>query len=169
MAKIIDTYISENGHEISVYESGAEYDTVEKRLVKGSAPPITVDNAREMQARSTARKREVMLAASNRAVQDKSLIRTYGMYAALAERATTLQTIATTADAGKAAVMAHQALTLDTGMAEPKRPDAEQTIRHEYSIDPATLAVLAEIRKTQLASRQDDSADAEIADENSAE
>jgi len=82
--------------------------------------PFTVENAREMQMKGIVRKRQVMAQAANSEVQDTRLIEKYGPYAHVAERAVTLQRIATTPEAGKAAVMAHAALTRDTGMDEPK-------------------------------------------------
>jgi hypothetical protein len=76
-----------------------------------------------------------MLAAANKAVEDASLIDEFGEYAAVAERAQTLQRIATTPEAGKAAVMAHQALTQDTGMGE------KQAVEQRGADDPVAQAL----------------------------
>jgi hypothetical protein len=109
-----------------VLKNGAVYDMNKGRIVAnpgGGTHAITSANARDMQKLAVERKREVVAHAANRAVQDRSLLAEYGDYAHVAERAMTLQMIATTPEAGKAAVMAHQALIADTGMSEKALQD----------------------------------------------
>ena len=103
----------------------------------GQAALITSENAREMQASAVNKKRAVMMAAANREVPPE-LIAEYGSYAHVAERAQTLQRIATSPEAGKAAVMAHDALVRDTGMGEKQ---AEQE-RQPSSLTEQALAGL---------------------------
>ena len=65
-------------------------------------------------------KRLVMMQAANAEVPPE-LVAQYGAYAHVAERAQTLQRIASSPEAGKAAVMAHDALIRDTGMGEKQQ------------------------------------------------
>ena len=60
---------------------------------------------------------------AGRAVQDTQLIREYGKDAHIVERGMTLQQIATTPDAGKAAVMAAQALDVAQGLIVKGKPE----------------------------------------------
>lgn len=62
MAKVIRTYKDDAGHEIAVYESGAEYDTVAKRLVK----PATATVLTSERATSLIRQRREKAAAALR-------------------------------------------------------------------------------------------------------
>lgn len=123
-----------------VLTNGAIYDTDKKRIVGMKAElaerntQITSANGAEMQAKAVAKKRLVMAQAANRDVAPE-LIAQYGDYAHVAERAITLQQIATTPEAGKAAVMAHDALVRDMGMSEKALessqagPQVDDTIR----------------------------------------
>ena len=116
----VNTPIDINTPRLKVLKNGAVRDMDKGRIVSGKniTTKITSENAREMQSLSIARKRLVMAAAANRHVEDASLFEAFGDYAHVAERAITLQRIATTPEAGKAAVMAHDALVRDTGMSE---------------------------------------------------
>ena len=110
--------------------------------VHPGAVSITSENAREMQASAVAQKRAVMMAAANREVPPE-LIAEFGAYAHVAERAQTLQRIATSPEAGKAAVMAHDALVRDTGMSEKQQ---EQTQQAQLSLtDQALLGLIQAI------------------------
>jgi hypothetical protein len=83
-----------------------------------------------------------MMAAANREVPPE-LIAEYGAYAHVAERAQTLQRIASSPEAGKAAVMAHDALVRDTGMSEKQQ---EQTQQAQLSLtDQALLGLIQAI------------------------
>lgn len=114
--------VEHNGEMVRKYADGSLRNE-RGHPVPGVAIPspfaITPENARQMQARWRAIKYQVMADAANSEVQPELLAK-YGDMAHVAERAITLQRIATTPEAGKAAVMAHSALTLDTGMAEPR-------------------------------------------------
>jgi len=111
-------------------KNGAIYDMDKHRIVDSSKVTtlITSDNAREYQTRAVAKKRLVMAEAANSRVRP-DLVERYGDYAHVAERAETLQEIATTPDAGKAAVMAHAALVRDTGMDEPRAAETAQAVQ----------------------------------------
>jgi hypothetical protein len=91
-------------------------------LPTGAAPPITSDNAREMVRLREAKRMRLYAEGAQRMVQDAKLIEKYGEDAHLVERAMTMQTIATTPDAGKAAVLAaahlDRAQGYDTGKAQ---------------------------------------------------
>jgi len=93
---------------------------VRKDLATGPLTMINSENAAEYQLRAVVNKRLVMMRAANREVPAE-LIAEYGDYAHVAERAQTLQRIASSPEAGKAAVMAHDALIRDTGMGEKQQ------------------------------------------------
>ena len=57
-----------------------------------------------------------------------------------------LQAIATTPDAGKAAVLAHQALTRDTGLEEPRQAETQATVIHVLDVSPELALLLADMR-----------------------
>mgnify|MGYP001600768488 CR=1 FL=1 len=144
-------------------KNGAVYDLDTKRIVDSSnvTTKITAENARDYQSRAVAKKRVIMAEAANSAVQDTRLIEQYGDYAHVAERAQTLQIIASTPDAGKAAVMAHDALTRDTGMAELKQTtDAGARVTLDIGAD-ALQALLAAVTGARLREEIGEVADAE--------
>lgn len=98
--------------------NGATYDMEKKKIVAGAV--LTSDRAREMvRAREEKRIRLYNIGAQ-RAVQDTQLIREFGDDAHLVERAMTLQILATSPDAGKAAVMADSELRKAQGYEIPK-------------------------------------------------
>lgn len=123
--------------KIRVLKNGALYDTEAKKIVgvrpelaTGDLTMINSENAAEYQLRAVVNKRLVMMRAANREVPPE-LVAEYGAYAHVAERAQTLQRIATSPEAGKAAVMAHDALIRDTGMGEKQQqeqPSAQLSI-----------------------------------------
>jgi hypothetical protein len=79
-------------------------------LPAGMAQPITADTARDMVLRREEKRMRLYAEGAQLAVARKDLIEKYGADAHIVERAITLQTIASTPDAGKAAVMADTAL-----------------------------------------------------------
>lgn len=91
---------------------------------QGGAPPITADTARDMVRRREEKRIRLYTEGAGRAVQDTQLIREYGKDAHIVERGMTLQQIATTPDAGKAAVMAAQALDVAQGLIVKGKPEA---------------------------------------------
>lgn len=137
--------------------NGAIYDMERHRIVKAAPKPfITKDNAAEMQKRAVEKKRVVMARAANSAVQDSRLIAEYGDMAHVAERAITLQSLATTPEAGKAAVMAHQALVRDTGMDERLAQQAQK--QEDDPLRELGLQVLEYLYLRQTAEAQGDDA-----------
>ncbi len=122
--KPVDEPLPDN---IRVGKNGALYDMDKKRFVgvrpdlaTGALTMINSENAAEYQLRAVVNKRLVMMQAANAEVPAE-LIAQYGAYAHVAERAQTLQRIASSPEAGKAAVMAHDALIRDTGMGEKQQ------------------------------------------------
>lgn len=89
-------------------------------LPKGAAPPITSDTARDMVRKREEKRIRLYNEGAKRAVLDPQLIREYGDDAHIVERGMTLQTIASTPDAGKAAVMAAQHLDKAQGLIADK-------------------------------------------------
>jgi hypothetical protein len=80
MAKVIDTYTNEAGHEIDVYESGAEYNRTLKRLAKPAAHTvITAQNAtalnRKRQEKAAAELRRRITEAARQGMPPGTLIR----------------------------------------------------------------------------------------------
>lgn len=128
-------------------------------FLKGTRSPhmITSENAREMQASGVIKKREVMMQAANAEVPAE-LIAQYGAYAHVAERAQTLQRIASSPEAGKAAVMAHDALIRDTGMGEKQQQETQNA--------PLTLTEQALVGLIQAitAKVQAETVDGEVSD-----
>jgi hypothetical protein len=84
---------------------------------------ITSENARDMTRLAITKKRETVLRAANKMVQNRELIAEFGDMAYIAEATQTMQQLATTPEAGKSAVMAYESLIKHSGMGEGK--DAE--------------------------------------------
>ncbi len=144
--KPVDEPLPDN---IRVGKNGALYDMDKKRFVgvrpdlaTGALTMINSENAAEYQLRAVVNKRLVMMQAANAEVPAE-LVAQYGAYAHVAERAQTLQRIASSPEAGKAAVMAHDALVRDTGMSEKQQ---EQTQQAQLSLtDQALLGLIQAI------------------------
>ena len=67
MAKVVSTYTNAEGHEIAVYESGAERDTVTRRLVKPATHTlITAENSTALHRERQELKRARLLAGAAR-------------------------------------------------------------------------------------------------------
>ena len=66
MAKVISTYTNDAGHEIAVYESGAEYDTVAKRLTKPAAVTVITPERATSLIRARQEKQSALLRAAIR-------------------------------------------------------------------------------------------------------
>lgn len=86
---------------------------------------------------------------AKRAVQDAQLIREYGDDAHIVERGMTLQQIATTPDAGKAAVLAAQHLDVAQGLIV-KGKDADTVGNGGITLSPVLLLV-AELERRGMA------------------
>lgn len=97
------------------------------KFTKGTKPKnvITSENAREMQRKGVLAKRAVIAAEANRRVEDPELLDRYGDYAYVAELTRTQMQIATTPEAGKAAVMAAEWLVSNTGTSEKLAQSAD--------------------------------------------
>lgn len=92
------------------------------KIVAGAV--IDRDRGREMVRAREEKRIRLYTEGAGRAVQDTQLIREYGKDAHIVERGMTLQQIATTPDAGKAAVMAAQALDVAQGLIVKGKPEA---------------------------------------------
>jgi len=99
----IDAPLPEN---VRVLKNGALYDDEKKRIVgvrpelaTGALTMINSENAAEYQLRAVVNKRLVMMQAAN-AEFPPELVAKYGAYAHVAERAQTLQRIASSPEAG---------------------------------------------------------------------
>jgi hypothetical protein len=99
---------TETPEKTKVLSNGAVYDMEKKRIVSGAT--LTSDTARDMVRAREAKRMRLYAEGAQLGVIDTALIEQYGPDAHLVERARTLQTIASTPDAGKAAVMADTAL-----------------------------------------------------------
>ena len=128
-----------------------------------SPAPITHESAREMQRKGVLAKRAVAASAANRAVEDKSLLDEYGDMAYIAEGAITMQRIATTPEAGKAAVMAWDALIRNTGLDE-KTMQAAEAQRPATAVDDALAALIHAITDGYKADAAD-TVDGDVSDE----
>jgi len=96
-----------NGREARRYPDGSIRDSKGAFMaLPPYLPEITTDNARDMIRLREAKRMRLYAAGAQLAVENKQLIERYGEDAHIVERGRTLQEIASTADAGKAAVMA---------------------------------------------------------------
>ena len=127
-----------------VLKNGAVYDMESKRIVAGAKTSlITAENAREMQSKAIAKKREAVMRAANREV-DPALIAEFGEYAFIAEGAMNMQRLASDPASGKAGVMAWESLQRAAGLAETKGEDAPQaTVNHVHTLSDAVLGLLS--------------------------
>lgn len=110
MATVIETK-EQDGRMVRVYDNGAVQDVQTGYWVApAKTGMITADNARDMLRLREQKRHRLYALGAQRAVQDVQLLEEFGEDAHMVERAMTLQVIATTPDAGKAAVMADTAL-----------------------------------------------------------
>jgi hypothetical protein len=92
----------------------------------GRLTPFNSETARAAVRAREEKRMRLYNEGARRAVQDVTLIREYGEDAHLVERAMTLQAIASTPDAGKAAVMADAALQRAQGYETPRGTQDDQ-------------------------------------------
>lgn len=133
------------GMETTIAKNGAVRDKATGRIV--AMPELSRDKAREMvRAREEKRIRLYNIGA-NRSVQDAELLREFGEDAHLVERGMTLQTIASTPDAGKAAVMAAQHLDKAQGYDVKQIVDEQPT----HTTNNIVLLMIQEAHKRGIA------------------
>lgn len=117
--------IEYKGQPARLYEDGTIRNAKGQAL---TAPPgllkhaITSDTAHDMIAAREAKRRRLYAEGAQLAVQDMRLLEMYGHDAHIVERARTLQEIASTPDAGKAAVMADASLRKAQGLEDEAEP-----------------------------------------------
>lgn len=142
------------GERYRTLANGARQDLVTGKIVAGAV--IDRDRGREMVRAREEKRIRLYTEGAGRAVQDTQLIREYGKDAHIVERGMTLQQIATTPDAGKAAVMAAQALDVAQGLIVKGKPETDAPTDG----DPARIlgAMLIEYMRGRLGG---DSADGE--------
>lgn len=109
------------GERYRTLANGARQDLTTGKIVAGAV--IDRDRGREMVRAREEKRIRLYTEGAGRAVQDTQLIREYGKDAHIVERGMTLQQIATTPDAGKAAVMAAQALDVAQGLIVKGKPE----------------------------------------------
>lgn len=112
----------------------------------GRLTPFTPETAR-LAAKAREEKRiRLYTAGAGRAVQNKELIREFGEDAHIVERGITLQEIATTPDAGKAAVMAAAQLDKAQGLT-PDRAERDDAPAASLTLtlDPAVSSAIARL------------------------
>jgi hypothetical protein len=144
----VDDLSAEYGQPAWKYSDGSIRGEAGKLIEKmGGGLEITPANARQLNRRATEIKRAVIMAAANREVQDETLIRDFGEYAYIAEGAITMQKIATTPEAGKAAIMAYESLINNSGMGEKQQE--QQQARTDDPVAHALLALVRHITKGQ--------------------
>lgn len=110
------------GERYRTLANGARQDLTTGKIVAGAV--IDRDRGREMVRAREEKRIRLYTEGAGRAVRDSQLIREYGADAHIVERGMTLQQIATTPDAGKAAVMAAQALDVAQGLIVKGKPEA---------------------------------------------
>jgi len=105
MARKINQLVpADNGRETRVLSNGSIADVATGQIIKG--PAMSPDTARDMVRAREAKRIRLYAEGAQLSVADAALIAQYGPDAHIVERGMTLQTIASTPDAGKAAVMA---------------------------------------------------------------
>lgn len=122
--------------------NGAVYDLDKGRIVAnpgGGKHAITSDNAREMVKARIERKRAIVQAAAQDAVQSQRLNDKYGDAAWIAEVTQAQMILATTPDAGKASTIAAEWLVNNAGMGEKIAKDAEGGAAVTVSMSAAGL------------------------------
>lgn len=139
--------------------NGAKRDAKTGRIVAGAV--LSRADAQRMVRARVEKKRAVIAAAAQAAVQNGELVKAYGNEAWLAEIAQTQQEIATTPDAGKASIMAAEWLVRHSGLGEPSRLEREQVqTTHVHTIDPALASAISRL----LSMRGQDVVDVEAED-----
>ena len=115
---------------------------------KLAAHAITSANARDMLKLREEKRMRLYAEGAQLAVQNIGLVKQYGTDAHIVERAMTLQQIASTPDAGKAAVMADTALQRAQGY----DVKGDNTVNHVHTLEltPEMIDALAQIRGHQL-------------------
>lgn len=121
--------------------NGAVYDLDKKRIVSGAV--LSSDTARDMVRAREEKRMRLYAEGAGLATVDQSLLTKYGEDAHIVERARTMQEIATTPDAGKAAVMAAQHLDKAQGLTVDKA-SGEQSAMPEV-IQSAMLGLLGAV------------------------
>lgn len=162
--------IEHNGREARLYDDGTIRNERGQLLKRPDyAPVITTDNAHEFLAKREAKRMRLYAEGAQLSVQNKQLIERYGEDAHLVERAMTLQTIATTADAGKAAVMADTALQraqgyiLDKGDAD----NPAQGIVQAAAIGAGMASAFERVLRDVLAAQGREAVDGQVTEEKS--
>ncbi len=110
--------------ETTIAKNGAVRDKKTGRIV--AMPALDRDTARDMVRRREEKRMRLYAEGAGLATVDQSLIAKYGEDAHIVERARVMQEIATTPDAGKAAVMAAQHLDRAQGLIADKAEASEQ-------------------------------------------
>jgi hypothetical protein len=106
---------------------------------------ITSDEARDMVRIREEKRIRLYNIGAQRVVQDARLIKEFGEDAHIVERGMTLQTIASTPDAGKAAVMAADKLDVNQGLIVKGQPEAPaQNINNILALTSDAARIIAD-------------------------
>lgn len=128
--------------ETRTLANGAKQDIATGRIVAGAV--LTRDRAREMVRAREAKRMRLYAEGAQLAVEDAKLLQDYGQDAHIVERAMTLQRIASTPDAGKAAVMADTALQRAQGYDIKPEPVAVAQTDMRPDVILALLAIVGD-------------------------
>lgn len=159
--------IEHNGKPARLYPNGAIRNERGQLLVKPpfAAQTITSDTAHDMIAAREAKRRRLYAIGAQRAVQDTRLIEEFGADAHIVERAVTMQTLATTPNAGKVSVMAAAHLDKAQGLiGERVDSDAAQTVANAAAVGVAVASVMERVLRDVMQAQQGDVVDGEAAD-----
>jgi hypothetical protein len=149
MAKVVSTYNNDDGHNINVYESGAEYNTVTKRLCKPAEKNIiTSANAREIQSRRQQKKQELLALGALEAVERSDWLRMHGSDAWIVAVGHAQAVKATTVDDPKATAAANF-LFREAGISE-RRVDDDNPVAQATGLIQALSDMISKIRTVDV-------------------
>lgn len=160
--------IEHKGQPARLYADGSLRDNRGRLLAPApnAAPPITTERVPDMIAAREAKRRRLYAIGAQRAVQDTRLIEEFGADAHIVERAVTMQTLATTPDAGKVSVMAAAHLDKAQGLiGERVDSDTAQTVANAAAVGVAVASVMERVLRDVMQAQQDDVVDGEATDD----
>jgi hypothetical protein len=163
VAKIVNTYTNDAGQLVNVYESGAEYNTVEKRLVKPAEHTvITTQNATAYNRARQELKRAVIASAANAAVERDDYRMMHGDLAFVAAIAEAQYIKATTADDPKSTDAA-RFIFHETGISEAKQSETVHNTVNVIALPDDVAQAIADMRR--LLAERDNAEEGKVNDE----
>jgi hypothetical protein len=144
MAKVVSSYDNEDGHKINVYESGAEYNTVTKRLCRPADKNIiTSETAKEIQSMGQRKKQELLKLGALEAVERSDWLNLHGPDAWIVAIGHAQAIKATTPEDPKATAAANF-MKKETGLSIQKRE--EDPVVQATGLVEALTALVGKIR-----------------------